>query len=199
MAHPNVLVPELAILVVVDVQERFRPAIAHFAEMLAGSIRLVRTFRALDLPIVVTEQYPRGLGRTVPELLEALGSSDAAGASPATSSIPAGAAPIIEKTAFSACGAPGLLDRIGARRQCVVCGIETHVCVQQSVHDLLEAGFSVHLAVDAVGSRRDSDRDVALRRMERSGALLTTTEAVAFELLRDARHPRFKEVQALFK
>lgn len=188
--HPHLTDPaETACLLVVDVQERFRPAIHGFDEMVRACARMVKTFGILGLPIVVTEQYPRGLGRTVPELLDALAE---AGAS----------SPPFEKTAFSAWGAPGLPERfegLGPPRHVFVVGIETHVCVQQSVHDLLAKGFRVQVAADAVSSRRPSDREVALRRMERSGAVLTTTEMAAFELLRDAAHPRFKEVQSLYK
>jgi len=177
------------VLLVIDVQERFRPAIDGFAGLVAGCVRLVRTFRILDAPIIVTEQYPRGLGPTVPEVREALALPSARGAL------------TIEKTAFSACGAPGLLAalREASCGNVLVCGIETHVCVQQSVLDLIAAGHAVQVAVDAIGSRKASDRDVALRKMERAGAVPTTTEMAAFELLRDARHPRFKEVQAIFK
>ena len=84
-------------------------------------------------------------------------------------------------------------------RQALVCGIEAHVCVSQTVHDLIQRGLSVHVAVDGVASRKTHDRDVALSRMARAGAILTTSEAAAFELLEDARHPRFKQVQALYK
>lgn len=189
MISTDRLSPETTTLLVVDLQERFRPAIAGFAEVVAACRRLVRSFRALNLPIRVTEQYPKGLGRTVPELVEALREGDGP------------EVPVLEKTDFSACGDSGLLPSLSSPdRGCVlVCGIETHVCVQQSVHDLLREGFGVHVAVDAVGSRRSGDKDVALRRLERAGAVLTTSEMAVFELLRSSRHPRFKEVQGLFK
>ena len=171
-------------LMVIDVQERFRPAIPEFASMVAGCVRLVRTFRILGLPIFVTEQYPRGLGPTVPEIREALGE-----------------AAIPEKTVFSSFGCGGIPEALQAAgiRSVLVAGIETHVCVHQTVHDLLAAGYTVEVAADAVQSRHAADREIALKRMERSGAVLTATEMAAFELMRDARHPRFREVQALFK
>ncbi|MGQ9589335.1 MAG: hydrolase [Planctomycetota bacterium] len=188
--HPHLMDPaESACLLVVDVQERFRPVIDGFEDMLRACARIARTFGILGLPIAVTEQYPRGLGKTVPELLDVF---FAAG-------IPWRP---FEKTGFSAWSAPGLPERFEELRplgSVLVVGIEAHVCVQQSVHDLLAKGFRVQVAVDAVSSRRPSDREVALRRMERSGAVLTTTEMAAFELLRDAAHPKFKEVQALYK
>lgn len=171
-------------LVVVDVQERFRNVQAGFEAMVAGVVRLVRAFRILELPVLVTEQYPRGLGHTVRELRELLGENEVA-----------------TKTCFSSCGSEEFSTRLArlGRKQVLVCGIEAHVCVSQTVHDLLERGFSVHLAVDAVESRKAVDREAALRRMERSGAVLTTSEMACFELLRDAKHPKFKEIQALFK
>jgi nicotinamidase-related amidase len=182
--HPRLLDPADTALVVVDVQERFRPVLPEFPALVAACVRLVRAFRLLGLPVFVTEQYPKGLGRTVPELLEVL----------------EGIA-VPEKTAFSSLGCPqtaGELRASGAR-SVLACGIETHVCVNQTVHDLLVAGYGVQIAADAVASRRETDRELALRKMERSGAVLTSSEMAVFELLRDARHPRFKEVQALFK
>ncbi len=182
--HPRLLDPRATALLVVDVQEKFRTVIHEFEPMLAACVRLTRAFRLLDLPALATEQYPRGLGRTVPELALVLGDQR-----------------IPEKTQFSAlaCSAVPGAFRLHGTRHVVVCGIETHVCVMQTVHDLLAMGIGVHVAVDAVSSRRPLDREVALRRMELTGAVLTTSEAVAFEVMVDARHGRFREVQALFK
>jgi nicotinamidase-related amidase len=182
--HPNLLSADEAFLVVVDVQERFRAVQKEFARMLAAAARLTRACRILGIPTLVTEQYPQGLGHTVRELEEALGEVHA-----------------LSKTCFSSCGSEEFSRRVKdlGRRQALVCGIETHVCVSQTVHDLLADGFSVHVAVDAVESRVPVDREVALRKMERAGAILTTSEAAAFELLQDAKNPKFKEVQALFK
>jgi len=182
--HAGLLDPAATTLIVVDVQERFRSVIHEFAAMAENVRRLIRTFRELELPILVTEQYPRGLGHTIPELLEALGD-----------------APIPEKTAFSSMGCQGVPEQLSASgaRTVLVCGIETHVCVSQTVHDLLAAGYRVHLAVDAVSSRRVSDRDVALRRLSVVGAVLTTAEMAAFEVMVDAKHPSFRAVQALYK
>ena len=186
--HPNVLDPAATALLVVDVQERFRDAIPEFDVMVAACVRLARTFRLLGLPIIVTEQYPKGLGHTVREIAEALreGSSQQV---------------VLEKTTFSSFGCEGVPEKLRELRSCsvLVSGIETHVCVNQTVHDLLHERYSVHVAADAVRSRHALDHASALRKMERSGAVLTTAEMAAFELMRDARHPRFKEVQALFK
>jgi nicotinamidase-related amidase len=182
--HPNVLGSDETCLLVVDIQERFRAHQESFAAMVANAARLVRAARILELPILVTEQYPQGLGSTVIEVREALDDT-----------------PVHSKLCFSACGTEELSNRVRdvERRQWLVCGIETHVCVSQTVHDLLHQGLSVHVAVDAVESRKAVDRETALRKMERSGAILTTAEMAAFELLGGASHPRFKQVQALFK
>lgn len=184
MPAPPLLRLEDAALLVVDVQERFRPVVPGYDGIVAACVGLVRTFRTLERPVVVSEQYPRGLGPTVPELLEAL---DGVGAA--------------DKTAFSALGCATVRERLAesGARSVVVCGVETHVCILQTVHDLLRAGLAVHLAVDAVGSRKAVDRDAAVERLVAAGAVRSTSETVAFEMLRDARHPAFKTVQAFFK
>jgi nicotinamidase-related amidase len=162
-------------LIVVDVQEGFRPY-ASFATVADASRKLVQAARILDVPTIVSEQYPKGLGHTAPEVgLE--------GEQP------------IEKTVFSAARAEGF--DLGQRTQTIVCGIETHVCVSQTVHDLLDRGIEVHVPADAVGSRHEIDYERGLERMERAGAVVTTVEASLFELLGRAGTPEFKSVQAL--
>lgn len=182
--HPRLLDASDTALLVVDVQERFRTVMEGFDAMVAGCRRLIQTFRALDLPIWATEQYPKGLGKTVPELKELL--------EPVSPP---------EKTVFSSYGCAELARSISDSRvrTLLVCGIETHVCVSQTVHDLLGAGYRVHVATDAVESRHRHNREIALRKMEQSGAVLTTTEMAAFELMVDAKHERFREIQSLYK
>jgi len=164
-----------AALVVVDIQEGFRPY-ASFAGVADGARKLVQAARILDVPRVVSEQYPRGLGHTAPEV-------ELEDERP------------IEKTVFSAVRADGF--ELAGRDQAIVCGIETHVCVSQTVHDLLERGVEVHVPADAVGSRHEIDYERALERMERAGAVVSTVEATLFELLERAGTPEFKAVQAL--
>jgi nicotinamidase-related amidase len=166
---------ERAALVVVDVQEGFRPY-ASFTGVADACAKLVQAARILDLPRVVSEQYPKGLGHTAQEVgLE-------------------GERPI-EKSVFSAARAEGF--DLGGRDQAVVCGIEAHVCVSQTVHDLLSQGIEVHVPADAVGSRHAIDYERGLERLERAGAVVTTVEAALFELLERAGTPEFKEVQKL--
>ncbi len=171
--------PERAALVIIDVQEGFRKAIPGFERIAAATATLARGAEAMALPIVVTEQYPQGLGATVPAVATAL---------------PEGVAPIA-KTVFSAAAADGF--GLGGREQAIVCGVEAHVCVNQTVLDLLDRGVEVHVVADAVGSRSDADRDLGLAKAERAGAWLTSVETALFELLGGAGDERFKAVQKL--
>jgi nicotinamidase-related amidase len=164
-----------AALVVVDVQEGFR-SYESFAGVADACAKLVQAARILGVPRVVSEQYPKGLGHTAKEVgLE--------GETP------------IEKSVFSAARAEGF--DLGGRDQAVVCGIETHVCVSQTVIDLLERGVEVHVPADAVGSRHAIDYERGLERLQRAGTIVSTVEAVLFELLERAGTPEFKSVQKL--
>jgi nicotinamidase-related amidase len=173
-----------AALVVVDVQQGFRPY-ASFESVARACATLLAAARILGLPTLVSEQYPKGLGESAPEL----GLQDE---------------PRIEKTVFSAVRAEGFdlrgagTDR-GAVGQAIVCGIETHVCVSQTVHDLLADGIEVHIPADAVGSRHELDYECGLERMIGAGAVLSTVEMALFELLERAGTPEFKAIQALIK
>lgn len=162
-------------LVVVDVQEGFR-SYASFDGVVRSCAKLVAGARLLGLPALVSEQYPKGLGHSAHEL----GLEDE---------------PRIEKRVFSAARAEGF--DLGGRGQAVVCGIETHVCVSQTVHDLLDGGVEVHVPADAVGSRHAVDYERGLERMERAGAVVSTVEAALFELLGGAQAPEFRDVQRL--
>jgi nicotinamidase-related amidase len=169
------LARDRAALLVVDVQESFR-AYDSFAGVAASCAKLLAGARILDVPALVSEQYPKGLGHSAPEL----GIEDE---------------PRIEKTVFSAARADGF--ELGGRDQAIVCGIETHVCVSQTVHDLLEQGVEVHVPADAVGSRHAIDYERGLERLERAGAVVSTVESSLFELLGRAGTPEFKAVQKL--
>ncbi|HTR72158.1 MAG TPA: isochorismatase family protein [Solirubrobacteraceae bacterium] len=165
-----------AALIVVDIQEGFRPY-ASFASVAAAANKLVQAARILGLPILVSEQYPKGLGHTAPEV--GLAEPER----------------LIEKTVFSAARADGF--DLQGRNQAIVCGIETHVCVSQTVHDLLDQGVETHVPADAVGSRHELDYERGLERMERAGAVVSTVESVLFELLERAGTPEFKTIQKL--
>ncbi|MGI8727377.1 MAG: isochorismatase family protein [Solirubrobacterales bacterium] len=170
---------ERAALVVVDVQEGFRAAIDRFDEVVAATAALIRGAEAIGIPIVVTEQYPKGLGATVEEVSEHL---------------PEGVEPLT-KICFSAVEADGF--DLDGRDQAIVCGIETHVCVNQTVLDLLGAGTEVHLIADGVGSRDPRNRELGLAKLERAGAWRSSVETALFELLRRAGSDEFKTVQKI--
>jgi nicotinamidase-related amidase len=168
-------------LVVVDLQDAFAKAIPDFAEIAAAAGTLAEGAGALGLPVAVTEQYPQGLGATVPAVADHL---------------PPGTEPRA-KVRFSAAEAEGF--DLGGSGQALVCGIEAHVCVNQTVLDLLSQGLEVHVARDAVGSRTTENRDLGLDKMEAAGAVITSVETALFELLGGSDHPAFKKVQALIK
>lgn len=174
-------------LLVVDVQERLIGSIAGWRKVVWNVRRLVDGAKALGLPIVSTEQYPKGLGQTVAELAERLEDVHPNG--------------IPEKMTFSSGGCPGAFDEFRSRgvRKILVTGIEAHVCVAQTVFDLMADGWRVYVAVDAVGSRFPLDYQTALARMDSAGATLTTTEAALFELCEVAGTPEFKEISRLVK
>ncbi len=172
---------ERAALVVVDIQEAFRKAVPSFDAVAGSAATLVQGAEAMGIPIVVTEQYPKGLGHTVPEVADHL---------------PDGLKPI-EKVRFSAAEAEGF--DLNGRDQALVCGIETHVCVNQTVLDLLDRGVEVEVVGDAVGSRTDENRELGLHKVEQAGAVLTSVETALFELLGGSDAAEFKQVQALVK
>jgi nicotinamidase-related amidase len=173
--------PARTTLIVVDVQEGFRKAVPDFDRVAKATATLIEGAEAIGIPIVVTEQYPKGLGATAAEVAEHL---------------PEGSEPL-EKVCFSAADAEGF--DLGGRDQALVCGIETHVCVNQTALDLLERGVEVHVASDAVGSRTEENRRMGLHRMERAGAMLTTVETALVELLGGSDAPEFKQVQELVR
>jgi nicotinamidase-related amidase len=177
---PMMMSPGDTALLVIDVQEKLVPAISERKRVVWNVRRLLDGAKVLGLSMIGTEQYPQGLGPTVPELAERLGS-------------------LPSKLTFSCGGCPGLFAELEQKGigKILVAGIETHVCVQQTVLDLLAAGWSVLVAVDAVGSRFEIDHRTALERMNSTGATLTTTEAALFEWCRVAGTPEFKQISKL--
>jgi nicotinamidase-related amidase len=181
------LAADRAALLVVDIQSKLVPSIDPDLErQLERYVPvLLAIAERLDIPVVVSEQYPRGLGATLPEIADAL---------------PAGAHRY-DKMTFSACGAPRfaeLWDELG-RDQWIVCGMETHICVFQTVRDLVDRGAAVHLVRDAVASRTVANRDVGLGLIERTGAAITSTEVVLFDLLGVAGTDEFKALSRLIR
>lgn len=185
MSLMQALEPETAELWVIDVQEKLLPMICGADAVAFGVMYMIDAARAIGIPIVYTEQYPKGLGATDADVLSCIG----------------GGATRFEKTEFSACAPEAVREHVvnSGRRQIIVVGIETHICVQQTVLELLRRGCSPYVCADAVGSRHDLDYDVALLRMQQAGAVVTTVESVIYELMHDSGHPAFKKVVALIK
>jgi nicotinamidase-related amidase len=182
--HPNVIDAEQAFLLVVDLQQSYAARLHEWDRTVERACVLIRAARELVLPVIYTEQYPRGLGPTAPLVLDALGP-----------------APRFEKRTLSCWGAPGLADHVGAlgRRHAILCGIETHACISHTAHDLLALGYRVHLPHDALGARRPHEHELGYQKLLISGALPASVESVVLECLRSADHPRFRAVQALIK
>ena len=183
--HRNTLAAHSTALVVIDIQEAFREAIPDSLSVIERTLIAVLGFQTVGMPVIVTEQYPKGLGRTVEEILLSLADDVS----------------VIEKSTFSAWGCPEFVERLrpGGVRSVVLCGVEAHVCVNQTAHDLLNEGIDVHLLSDAVSSRNEADKLAGLEKMFKSGVVPSSVEMALFELMRDSRHPHFRAIQALIK
>ncbi|MGB5529846.1 MAG: hydrolase [Ignavibacteriaceae bacterium] len=180
----NLLKPETTVLLIIDIQERILPVISNHQIVVDNTLKLIKGFKVLGLPIYYTEQYPKGLGPTVQSIAEEMGDIKP-----------------FDKMTFSCSGAGNLFVKLRSNNllQVVVCGIEAHVCVQQTVLDLVENGFQINLAADAVSSRKEIDYKTALDRMRQHGAEVTTTESILFELLNVCGTPQFKEISKIVK
>ena len=165
----------------IDFQSRLMPVIADGPAVVGNARRLLGAAQLLEIPVLLTEQNAKGLGATVPELLDPDHER------------------VFHKTSFDACRMPGFLDRLPDRPDLVVAGCETHVCVLQTALGLIEAGRRVFLVRDAVGSRRAESKETAIRRLAQHGAEIVTTEMVVFEWLESSEHPRFRDALALVR
>ena len=170
-------------LIVVDIQDALARVMHEKDRFVDNARRLVQGANALALPVVVTEQYPKGLGRTIPEIAELIEAEP------------------VEKTAFSCCGEEAFMAAVEAlgRKQILLCGIETHVCVYQTARELVERGYEVEVVADAVSSRTIGNKLVGLDRIKDSGAKLTTVEMALFELLKAAGGDAFKQIVKIVK
>lgn len=185
MSHPRILDRDASVLVVIDVQEGYRGHTVEHDRMVRAVRTLIEAAALMGVPVLATEQYPKGLGPTQPEVAEVL---------------PPGT-PVIEKLSMSCCGQPAFLEALRRldRTQVVVCGIEAHACVNQTVHDLLDRGYRVHVPYDALSARRAADYEVGWRKVVGSGAVPSTVEMVCLEWVRTAASPQFKAIHALIK
>jgi nicotinamidase-related amidase len=185
MDHISKLSRESAALAVIDMQESFRSVIPDFGVVASRIATAVEGAGLLEVPVIVTEQYPKGLKHTAEEIAARL---------------PAELKPI-EKTCFSSCGAEDFVSQLISRniKQVLVCGIEAHICVLLTSLDLLDKGFEVYLLVDCITSRNLENKVAALARLTQAGAVHSTLEMALFEMMRSADSPQFKAIQKLIK
>ena len=169
-----------AIVVIIDIQEKLATAV-YDKNIVNVASKLAQAAKILDIPVIITEQYPKGLGETVAEIKDNV------------------TATYFEKTDFSAFkNIKEALEKSG-KKQVVICGIEAHICVHQTTNDLIEAGFEVHILKDGIGSRKEFEFAQGLNRMEKNGAIITCLEIALFEFLKGASHSDFKTIQNLIK
>ncbi|MBU8902435.1 MAG: hydrolase [Victivallales bacterium] len=181
----NNLRPDSSCLILIDMQEKLQKAMSNVSSCIENQELLLKTAAILKIDNIVTEQYPAGLGHTIDELKNLLTENTE----------------IIEKTTFSCFGESNFRTTLRAktRKTLIVCGIEAHVCVQQTVFDLLAEDYEVVIPADALTSRNDDNYRLALESMRQAGAFITSTEAVIFMLLGDAKHPDFRTISKLIK
>ncbi len=182
--NPKILNRRRTALLIIDVQEKILNVMRKGQSLVENINKLINGFKILNIPIYYTEQYPKGLGPTTNLILPNLQPLDA-----------------IQKLTFSCYGAENLFYTLREKKldQIVVTGIESHVCVMQTVLDLLANGFQVNVPIDAISSRKESDYNAALIRFSNEGAIITSTEAVLFELLEECRSEEFKQISKLVK
>ncbi|MBI2841798.1 MAG: hydrolase [Armatimonadetes bacterium] len=182
--HPNLLDREDTILIVVDIQEPFMRNLFEPERVIANSVQLIEAAKVLGVPVVTTLQYRARMGDIIPEVAQALPDDER-----------------IDKMTFSCCGVGDFLaalERRG-RRTVLLCGIEAHICVNQTAHDLLGLGYKVHVAADAISSREEGNWRLGIEKMRQAGAVITTAEMSIFELLKDASASEFKQILQIVK
>ncbi len=184
MSKQSLLKAANTVLVLIDVQGKIAQVMYDKETLFKNLQKLIRGIQVLEVPIIVTEQYPQGLGPTVPEIAQLFKNFKP-----------------IAKTSFSSCGDENFMKEFKAlnRKQVLIAGIEMHVCVYQTALELLNAGYEVQIVADAVSSRAEENIKIALERLRDAGAALTSTEMVLFELMQKAQGPKFKEISQIVK
>lgn len=169
---------------VVDIQEKLLHHINNHEELLKNTLVLIEGLKILEVPMVLNEQYPKGLGRTIPQILKYFEEIEP-----------------LEKVTFSCCGNAKTREHISKLKKssAIVFGIESHVCVMQTCLDLLSNNITPIIVVDCMGSRKQKDHDIAIMRLVQLGAVPATYESLLFELCQTSLHPKFKEISALVK
>lgn len=171
-------------LIIIDIQEKFLPVIKDIDKVIENSIKLIKSFQIMKIPIIVTEQYPKGLGKTVDKIRNELKEYKP-----------------IEKICFNCFDNKDFFNILKDKKikNIIICGIESHVCVTQTLIDAISKGFTVHLVKDAVSSRKESDYKLTIERAKQEGALISSTEMVIFQLLKKAGSKKFKEISKIIK
>ena len=179
----NTINSKNALVLIIDVQEKLVKMLKDDS-VKENAVKIAKAAEILNIPVIITEQYPKGLGSTIEEIKASLTE-----------------AKYMEKTHFSVLKEEGANDLINSygKKQIILFGIETHICVLQTAFDLMNKGYEVFAVQNASASRNDDNKQAALRRLIHSGAQIVTTEMVLFELLEGSNHPKFKEVQAIIK
>ena len=175
---------EDTLAVFIDFQEKLVPAMSHKEELIDKTCRRAKGLGVLGIPHIVTQQYTKGIGETIPEVAEAIGEFEP-----------------IDKTTFSCMSHVDFINQleIEAKKNVIVCGIESHICVQQTVEKLLEEGYAVFVPVDCISSRSQNDFLWATERMEKARAIMTTYESILYELLKDSKAEGFREISKIVK
>ena len=179
------ILPEDTQALVIDFQYRLFPKIQDFEQLELNAVRLIGGLKALEIPILITEQYKKGLGDTIPTIVETLTSDYQP----------------IEKATFSCCGDEAFMSKLkeNGKKNVIICGIESHVCVLQTVLDLIEDGYRPIVIEDCVGSRKTSDKITAIARMRDEGAIITSYESILFELCQTSGTEKFKAISKIVK
>lgn len=180
------LTPKNSLLLVIDIQEKFRPVIYEFDLVVSNTQKLIKVANLLKIPVLVTEQYPKGLGETVAEVKNNLKKYE-----------------LIEKVAFDCFNVKGFIELLNKKftpvKNLIICGIESHVCVFQTVLSALEKGFNVYLIGDAISSRKKTDYEIAIKRMLHEGVKLVSAEMIIFQMIKDSKDDRFKGISGIVK
>ena len=182
--YMNTLNQNDCLVLIIDLQEKLLNMVKN-ENIAKNATKLAKAAKILDIPVLITEQYPKGLGSTDEKIKESLSSK----------------VKIVEKCAFSAPDEEGFLEILKSynKKQVIICGIEAHVCVHQSTADLIEQGYEVYFVADCSASRAQCEFDMGVERMKSNGVKITSLEIVLFELLKTSKHPNFKEIQGLIK
>lgn len=181
---PNKLTTDNTVLVVIDIQDRLFRVMHNKESLLQNALKLIKGVRVLDIPVILTEQYPAGLGPTLPEITQFLPDIKP-----------------VEKVCFSCCDEGRFRQELESlnRKQVLIAGIEAHVCIYQTAMDLLNLGYEVQVVVDCISSRDVENKEVCLTKMSNVGINPTTTEMALFELLRVAKGEKFKQISNIIK